>query len=95
VTTRLDIVADCLVKSLDEPTEKVSCAREEYWAALDAAGGIHALVVRSSYTYVDDPGTTPFGPGRHIFTEWGTRDGRYIGEHEEHNGEHTYRKAAK
>ena len=60
-----------------------------YLAAIERAGGVTALVPISTYTYCDG---SPFhGPGRHIFTAWGKRDGTFVAEHEEHNGEHTYR----
>lgn len=60
-----------------------------YLATIEKAGGVQALTVLSTYTYCD--GSPFFGPGRHIFTAWGRSDGTLVGEHEEHNGEHTYR----
>jgi|SRR5579863_3284374 len=79
----------------DEPKKpaKRACTQEQYWEALEKRGGTNELTVLSSYTYIDDPGFNPFGPGRHIYTEWGTKDGQFVAEHEEHNGEHTYRQA--
>lgn len=67
------------------------CSAAEYRAAIDAHGGIHALTVLSSYTFIDDPGTTPFGPGTHVYTEWGTRDGVFVAEAERHNDDLTLR----
>lgn len=72
--------------------KKVSTV-EDYREAIAQAGGIDQLTVLSTYTFIDDPGFTPFGPGTHIYTEWGTKDGTFVAEHEEHNGEHTYRTA--
>lgn len=72
-------------------SEKEATCRNEYVAHIRAAGGLEALTVLSSYTFVDESGHCPFGPGRHIYTEWGTKDGRFVAEVEEHNGEFTYR----
>lgn len=75
---------------------KVECTREEYRGAIyeasgDESGGVGNLVPLSTYTYIDDPGTTPMGPGRHVYTEWGTKAGVFVAESEEHNGVFTYR----
>ena len=69
---------------------KVVTDRAGYWRAIEEMGGIDMLTVLSTYTFCD--GSPYFGPGRHIYTEWGTRYGHhFVCEHEEHNGEHTYR----
>lgn len=68
---------------------KIEVREEEYYRAIEAAGGLSALTVLSAYTFTD--GCPAFGPGRHIFTEWGTKDGRSVAESEEHDGRVTYR----
>lgn len=75
---------------------KVKCTAEEYRGAIyeasgDESGGVGSLIPLSTYTYIDDPGTTPMGPGTHVYTEWGTKDGVFVAECERHNDEVTYR----
>ncbi len=68
---------------------KVTCDRDEYRDAILRAGGLGELRPISTYTYCDG---SPFhGDGRHIYTEWGTKDGEFVAESEEHNGEFTFR----
>lgn len=71
-------------------SEKAVCTKEAYGRIM-AVAGLDKLRLLSCYTYIDDPGFTPMGPGTHIYTEWGDADGDFLCEHEEHNGEHTYR----
>lgn len=68
---------------------KIEVREEEYCRAIEAAGGVRALTVLSAYTFVE--GHPALGPGRHIYTEWGTKDGRFVAESEEHDGRVVYR----
>lgn len=60
------------------------CPPEQYAAAINAAGGLDALTVLSSYTCPDGDEWTR---GRKIVTTWGTRDGEPVAHSEVTNGD--------
>lgn len=68
-------------------SEKQACTAARYAEVIRAAGGFDNLTVLSSITDLGDDGTVWV----HILTEWGTKDGRFVAEHEFRDGEYAYR----
>ena len=62
-----------------------ACDAIAYRAAIEAAGGIEALHVMSSYTRIDGD---EWGTGRLIETTWGAPDP--VVHHEDRDGVHSY-----